>query len=98
MEHAKRVAEKYNLGPPEMLPFFMEAMTSKRKYILVLGRWVPFRRKKQTEETKQKISQAMKGKVLSEETKAKMSVAKKGHHTPLKGKHWKLVDGKRVWY
>ena len=62
MEHAKKVAEKYNLGPPEMLPFFMEAMKSKRKYILVLGRWRPFIRKPQSEETKKKISESMKGK------------------------------------
>jgi len=62
MEHAKKVAEKYNLGPPEMLPFFMEAMTSKRKYILVLGEWRPFIRKPQSEETKKKISESMKGK------------------------------------
>lgn len=32
-----------------------------------------------------------KGKHASEESKEKMSEAKKG-------KHWKLVDGKRVWY
>lgn len=62
MRHAKKVAEYYGLGPPEGLPNFVEAITSKRKYILVLGRWVPYRRKKQSEETKQKISQSMKGK------------------------------------
>lgn len=62
MGHAKKVAEYYGLGPPERLPNFVEAITSKRKYILVLGRWVPYRRKKQSEETKQKISQSMKGK------------------------------------
>ena len=61
MRHAKRVAEYYGLGPPERLPNFVEAITSKHKYILVLGRWVPYRRKKQSEETKQKISQSMKG-------------------------------------
>ena len=32
-----------------------------------------------------------KGKPKSEETKKKMSDA-------FKGKHWKLADGKRVWY
>jgi len=32
-----------------------------------------------------------KGKPKSEETKRKLSDA-------FKGKHWKLVDGKRVWY
>lgn len=35
--------------------------------------------------------EANKGKHHSEETKRKLSAA-------MKGKHWKLVDGKRVWY
>lgn len=43
--------------------------------------------KPKSEEWKRK----MKGRIVSEETKKKMSEA-------LKGKHWKLVDGKRVWY
>lgn len=54
--------------------------------------------KKLSEETKRKLSDALKGKPtwnkgkhLSDEHKQKMSDA-------LKGKHWKLVDGKRVWY
>ena len=42
--------------------------------------------KHHSEEWKRKMS-----KPKSEETKKKMSEAKKG-------KHWKLVDGKRVWY
>ena len=62
MRHAKKIADYYGLGPPERLPGFIEALNSKKKYILVLGKWVPFRRKKQTEETKKKISQSMKGK------------------------------------
>lgn len=51
-----------------------------------------------SEETRRKLSEAnkgrtsfWKGKCLSEETKRKKSEA-------MKGKHWKLVDGKRVWY
>lgn len=36
-----------------------------------------------------------KGKKMSEEQKVKLSAAHKGL---CKGKHWKLVDGKRVWY
>lgn len=55
--------------------------------------------KKISEEHKKKLSEALKGKnkgkVLSEESKKKMSEAHKGI---FKGKHWKLVDGKRVWY
>lgn len=35
---------------------------------------------------------------LSEEIKNKMSEAHRGKPSPNKGKHWKLIDGKRVWY
>lgn len=45
-----------------------------------------------SEETKQKIAEGNKGKKLSEEIKQKMK-----EHSQ-KGKHWKLVNGKRVWY
>lgn len=48
-----------------------------------------------SEETKAKLSEAFKGRHFSEEAKLKMAEAKKGLY---KGKHWKLVDGKRVWY
>ena len=58
-----------------------------------------------TEETKRKISDALKGKPTwnkgiqawnkgipcSDEQRKKISES-------MKGKHWKLVDGKRVWY
>ena len=47
-----------------------------------------------SDEQKKKISETMKRKLKyphTEEAKKKMSLAKKG-------KHWKLVDGKRVWY
>ena len=48
------------------------------------------RRKQNSESHKGQISWN-KGKPWSDKTKQKMSEAKKG-------KHWKLVDGKRVWY
>lgn len=58
--------------------------------------------KKHSDETKRKISEALKGKPtwskgkkLSEEHKRKLSEAHKCIH---KGKHWKVVNGKRVWY
>ena len=47
-----------------------------------------------SEETKRKISEALKGKnkpMRSDEHRKKQSEA-------IKGKHWKLVDGKRVYY
>lgn len=53
--------------------------------------------KKFSEEHKRKISEAKKGKKLgphSEERKRKMSEAHKGK----KRGHWKLVDGRRVYY
>lgn len=46
---------------------------------------------KHSVETKRKQSEAAKGRTFSEEHKRKLSVA-------LKGKHWKLVEGKRIWY
>lgn len=67
--------------------------------------------KQLTEESRMKMSVAKKGTSLSDETKRKMSIAKKGrkcrpftteHRQNLsaahKGKRWKLVDGRRVWY
>ena len=58
-----------------------------------------------SEETRKKMSESQKGernprygKHLSEEQKRKISEACKGRkHYEMK-KHWKLVDGKRVWY
>lgn len=44
-----------------------------------------------SEEHKAKIGEASKGRKHSEEAKSKMSAVHKG-------KHWKLVDGHRVWY
>lgn len=58
-----------------------------------------------SEEQKRKLSEANKGQKawnkgqpLSEEIKRKISESKKGKTTKLKGKHWKLVNGKRVYY
>ena len=50
---------------------------------------------KVSEETKKKISEAQKSLKLSEEHRRKLSETHKGIH---KGKHWKVVNGKRVWY
>ena len=47
--------------------------------------------KPKSEVWKRSHSNRMKGRLISEETRRKKSKA-------FKGKHWKLVDGKRVWY
>lgn len=70
--------------------------------------------KPHSEETKRKLSKAHKGKKLSEEHRKKLSEVGKGNTNALgkkrteeqkkklseiyRGKHWKVVDGKRVWY
>lgn len=56
------------------------------------------KRKPFSEEWRRKMSEAHKSKKLSEESRKRMSEARKGKSSPNKGKHWKLVDGKRVWY
>ena len=53
---------------------------------------------KLSEETRRKMSESHKGIRPSEETRWKRRESLKGHSTSLKGKHWKVVDGKRVWY
>jgi len=54
-----------------------------------------------TEGTKKKISEALKGKKygpMSEEHKRKISETKRKQSEARKGRHWKIVDGKRVYY
>lgn len=50
-----------------------------------------FKGKTHTEEAKRKMSKAQRGRILTEEHRAKLSAV-------LKGRHWKLVDGKRTYY
>lgn len=71
----------------------------------------------ESEETKCKMSEALKGHTVSNETKIKLSEANKGKkkpprseehkrhlaealkgHKSTNGQHWKLVDGKRIYY
>ena len=58
-----------------------------------------------TEEQDRKLSESLKGHPVSEETKRKISDTLKvkpdlfkGRPSNKKGLHWKLVDGKRVYY
>lgn len=68
------------------------------------GKPSPTKGKKLSEETKQKISEATKGKKrepFTEDHKRKLSEAKMGKKRgPYKRntQHWKIVDGKRVYY
>ncbi len=57
-----------------------------------------------SDESRRKMSESHKGKTPfkghhhSEETKKKLSDTHKGHKSALKGKTWKLIDGKRVYF
>ena len=48
-------------------------------------------------ETRQKMSAAKKGHLVSEETKQKMSAAKKWKPSHWKGKHWHLENCRRIY-
>lgn len=88
-EHKRRISE-YRKGKPSCMKGKHHSEESKQK---MSESWEYD--KHFTEGTKRKMSEAHKGYSFSEETKRKKSEAMKGKH---KGKHWKLVDGKRVWY
>lgn len=80
--------ERYILWDPFDLVMMIKADHSR---LHNKGERNPLYGKHRSEETKAKISEAEKGKKQSEETKRKISESRKG-------KHWKLVDGKMVWY
>jgi group I intron endonuclease len=53
--------------------------------------------RKHTDESKQKMSKALKGRVFSPETLARMSAAQKGKQSPKKGKpQWSEEEKKRI--
>lgn len=54
--------------------------------------------RKFSKEHRRKLSEAMKGKHPSDETLIKLSESHKGKVPWNKGKSWKLIDGKRVWF
>lgn len=70
------------------------------------GRPSPMKGRHFSEETLKKLSEANKGKkhgAMSEEHKRKLSIAHMGiskgkPNLYLKGRHWKIEGGKRVWY
>lgn len=90
--------------PPEELIFMTYAEHNKvfhierrRKYDESKGKPHPHKGVKRSDETKKKIGNCLKGKPKSEEHKRKIREAKLGTHSN-KGQHWKLIDGKRVYF
>lgn len=78
--------------PPEELIFLTQ---SEHMRLHRIGKPGAMKDKHHSDETKRKMSKSRKGKPKSEEHKRKLSEAHKGQK---KGMHWKLVDGKRIWY
>lgn len=83
-----KALDMYFNRPPEELIFLT---TSEHERLHKEGK----KRGPRSEEWKRKLSEALKGRKHSEEHKRKLSAVNKRQR---KGKHWKLVDGKRVWY
>ena len=75
----------YYNRPPEELIF------------LAHGEHVRLHNANLSQETRQKISDARKGKHQSAESRQKMSKAKKGKPGACLGRHWHLENGKHVW-
>ena len=100
-----KALDMYYDRPPEELIFLKE---NEHTTLHNKGKPSELKGKALSEEHKIKISEANKGKHLSEEHKSKLSESLKRStfieeikvrmSTLHKGKHWKLVDGKRVWY
>lgn len=78
--------------PPEELIFLTQ---TEHVRLHRIGKPGAMKDKHHSEETKRKMSESHKGKPKSEEHKRKLSEAHKGQR---KGMHWKLVDGRRIWF
>ena len=104
----------YYHRPAQELVFMLKGEHTKLHNEHKKGENSTFYGKCHSEETKRKIAEALKGntwnkgKSKSEEHKIKIAEANKGkRHSDdsykrqsekMKGRHWKLVDGKRVYY
>lgn len=90
-EEAKVISEQ---SRSERMKIYYEEHLEYREAISPKGR-------KHSEETKQKMSESAKNAITPELRKLR-SESKKGrphpHKSGQKGRHWKLVDGVRVWY
>ena len=105
-EHKKRISNKMKNPSEETRKKMSDAKKGKH-----LSEEHKKRISNPSEETRKKMSDAKKGKHLSEEHKKRISESAKGRKASeetrkrlseakrqWKVRHWKLVDGKRVWY
>lgn len=60
------------------------------------GKESAFKGHKHSEETKKRMTESQKN--CSEETRRKRSNSLKGDKNPMYGKHWKLENGRRIYY
>lgn len=97
-EETKRKMSEVHKGKTTWMKGKYHSEESKKKMSIVK------KGKRLSEEHKIKIAEAMmsntfnKGKPKLEETKKKMSEAHKGRSSGVLGKHWELVDRKRVYH
>lgn len=95
-EHKKKLSEsaKGRVISKEQRDKLSKALTGHKRDPSVTNKMLETKKRNGTlkfsEEHKRKISKALKGRKMSEESKAKMRGLKLG-------KHWKLVNGVRVW-
>ena len=96
-EELKALGMYYNRPAEELI--FMR--TKAHRQLHMKGK-IPWNKGKKTgphsEESNRRRSITMKGMKHSEERNKKISNARKGKPSNVKGKHWKLVEGKRCYY
>ena len=88
-ENLRWVTHKENMNNP---------LTRKHNSEVQRGRPSPLCGRERTAETKQKISKSHIGMKLTPEARKKISERLKGQPKKFKGMHWKVENGKRIWY
>ncbi len=97
-EETKKKLSKCRKGKPSATGWKHTDEAKKKMSEKNKGRQGFWNGKKMSEEHRTKLSESHKGIIRSEETKKKMSISHKGKHSTAKGKSWKIVNGKRVWF